>query len=91
MSWHPIPAIAAWMDRVRAFGNGTAAPLSPQEALRVATEATPMLRRASEPFFESPPLGSRISIRADDCGRDLVEGELVLIDGEGIALRRVDP
>ena len=79
------------MDRVRAFGNGTTAPLSPQEALRVATEAIPMLRRTSEPFFENPLLRSRMSIRADDFGRDPVEGQLVLIDAEEIALRRVDP
>jgi hypothetical protein len=32
-----------------------------------------------------------VRIRADDYGRDPVEGELVLIDADEIALRRSDP
>ena len=47
--------------------------------------------RASKPFAEDPPLGTQVRIRADDYGRDPVDGELVLLDADEIALRRPDP
>lgn len=87
----PYPHIKAWMARVRAFGNGTPTSMQPDEALAVAAAAEPEPPRASAPFDEDPPVGSPIRIRADDYGRDSIEGELVLIDQEEIALRRTDP
>ena len=87
----PYPRIAAWMERMRAFGHGVSSPMAAAEALEVAAAAQPVTPRASNPFVEDPPLGSHVRIRADDYGRDLVEGELVLIDADEIALRRSDP
>ncbi|HKU98985.1 MAG TPA: glutathione S-transferase family protein [Vineibacter sp.] len=87
----PFPRINAWMDRVKAFGHGTPTPLAASEALRIAAGATPQVSRASQSFAEDPPLGTRVRIRADDYGRDPVEGTLVLIDANEIALRREDP
>ena len=87
----PYPRIGAWMTRMRAFGHGHSAPLSPKEALRIAAEAEPAPLRSSQPFAEDPPLGSLVRIRADDYARDPIDGELVLIDTEEIALRRHDP
>ncbi len=86
----PYPRIAAWMGRVRGFGHGTSTPLDASEALRIAAAATPETARPSQPFAEDPPLGSAVRIRADDYGRDPVEGTLVLIDAGEIALRRDD-
>jgi glutathione S-transferase len=87
----PYPRIRDWMARVRSFGHGRPQPMSAADALAIAREATPAAPRASDPFPEDPPLGSAVRIRADDYGRDPVEGELVLIDREEIALRRTDP
>jgi glutathione S-transferase len=87
----PYARINAWMARVRAFGHGTPTPMEPSEALRVAADATPDAPRPSRPFAEDPPLGSAVRIRADDYGRDPVDGELVFIDADEIALRREDP
>ena len=87
----PYPRIAEWMERMRAFGHGTPSPMNAAEALEVAATAQPATPRASNPFVEDPPLGCRVRIRADDYGRDPVEGELVLIDADEIALRRSDP
>jgi glutathione S-transferase len=86
----PYPRIAAWMARMRGFGHGRRVAMTAAEALRVAAVATPATVRASRPFPEDPPLGARVRIRADDYGRDPVEGELVFIDADEIAVRRHD-
>ncbi|HEX2891557.1 glutathione S-transferase family protein [Vineibacter terrae] len=86
----PYPRIAAWMSRVRDFGHGASTPLDASEALRIAATATPEAARPSQPFAEDPPLGSAVRIRADDYGRDPVEGTLVFIDPGEIAVRRDD-
>ena len=87
----PYPRIADWMARMREFGHGTSSPMTAADALLVAAAAQPAAPRASNPFDEDPPLGSHVRIRADDYGRDPVEGELVLIDTDEIALSRRDP
>jgi glutathione S-transferase len=87
----PYPRINAWMARMRAFGHGTSTPMTAAEALLVAAAAQPAPLRQSKPFDEDPPLGSHVRIRADDYGRDPVDGELVLIDADEIALLRRDP
>ena len=85
------PRIRAWIARVASFGNGTMTTMFPREALDVAAAAEPAEALISAPFDEDPPLGSRVRVRADDYGRDPVEGELVQIDRERLALVREDP
>jgi glutathione S-transferase len=87
----PWRRIDAWMSRVRAFGQGVSTPLEAHEALRIAAAATPDTPRPSQPFAEDPPLGSPVRVRADDYARDPVDGALVFIDAEEIAVRRDDP
>jgi glutathione S-transferase len=87
----PLPRTRAWMDRIRSFGHGMPRHLGPQEALHIAAAATPEPPRTSRPFAEDPQPGSMVRIRADDYGRDQVEGELVFIDTDEIALRHHDP
>jgi glutathione S-transferase len=86
----PHQHIAEWMQRMHSFARPPAAALSAREALDIATAATPETSRPSRPFAEDPTLGARVRIRADDYGRDPVEGELVFIDADEIALRRHD-
>lgn len=86
----PYIRIRAWMDRMRGFGHGTVSPMTAAEALAIAAAAEPAEPRESAPFPEDPRPGTRVRIRADDYARDPVEGELVLIDAEEIALRRTD-
>jgi glutathione S-transferase len=86
----PYPRIGDWMARMRAFGHGRPSPMTAADALHVAAGAQPATPRPSRPFDEDPPLGSRVRIRADDYGREPVDGELVLIDAEEIALLRRD-
>ena len=87
----PCPHISEWMRRMRNFGHGISQPMTAADALGVAATAQPATPRPSKPFDEDPPLGSHVRIRADDYGRDPVEGELVLIDADEIALHRRDP
>lgn len=84
----PYPHIGRWMHRMRDFGHGDVRSMPAREALQIAAAATPMQPRPSERFEEDPPLGATVRVRADDYGRDPVEGELVLIDRDEIALRR---
>jgi hypothetical protein len=87
----PYARIRAWMARVRAFGHGTPTPIGAQDAIAVAREAAPEPSRASSPQPEDPRPGDLVRIRADDYGRDAVEGELVFIDDREIAIWRADP
>ncbi len=86
----PYPRIRDWMERMRAFGHGIVVAMEATEALDVARNAIPETPRVSDRFDEDPELGTFVRIRADDYGRDAIEGELVLIDSEEIALRRTD-
>ena len=65
--------------------------MSPAEALNIAAASEPMPPAASAPFPEDPDLGATVRIRADDYGRDAIEGKLVYIDSEEIAVQRSDP
>ena len=87
----PYAAVRAWMARVAGFGHGSSTPLGPDAALAVAAAAKPEAPRHAWPQPEDPPIGAPVRIRADDYGRDPVEGTLDFIDAREVALRRVDP
>ena len=87
----PYDAVNAWMARMRAFGHGQPTPMAATEALDMAAASEPASPRLSEPYDEDPPPGSQVRVRADDYARDPIDGELVLIDRDEIAVRRDDP
>jgi hypothetical protein len=87
----PHARIRDWMAKVRAFGHGTPTAITAQEAIAEARAATPVESRPSSPQPEDPKPGDFVRIRADDYGRDAVEGELVFIDDREVALWRADP
>ena len=72
-TFEDLPHIGAWLERVRAIGHGTSAPVSRDEALRVAHGALPAAAAPSS----DPLIGKPVSVGADDYGRDLVRGTLV--------------
>ena len=86
----PFPRILAWMQRMAAFGHGNSQPMTPQEALAVASTAEPQPVGPSHPFDEDPPIGSRVRVRASDYGKEAVEGDLVKIDPRAITVSRYD-
>ena len=84
----PFEHTQAWMKRMAAFGHGERHPMTPEAALEIARAATPNPPGTSKPFAEDPPLGARVRIRADDYGREAVEGAIAMINAEEIAIRR---
>ena len=87
-----FPAVAAWYERVKAIGHGTHTPMDSKEALRIAKEATTISRPRADvhdPNGRKP--GDRVSVMADDYGRDPVVGELVFSTAHEIAVKRSDP
>lgn len=87
-----FPKLDAWYERVRAIGHGRPTALEPQEALAIAKAATPEAQpRADrfEPRGFKP--GDRVTVAADDYGRDPVEGEIVFTSAHEIAIRRSAP
>jgi glutathione S-transferase len=87
-----FPAVKAWSERMRAFGHGTATPLDAKEALAIAKAASP---GAVEPTTGEDASGCRpgakVTVAANDYGRDPVAGELLAVDDGAIVIRRHDP
>jgi glutathione S-transferase len=85
------PATRAWMARVAATGHGTSEELSAAEALAIAARSVPEPLRASVEDDALPVPGTPVAIRPDDYVTSAVEGTLVQIDAQDVAVLRVDP
>ncbi|HMM15101.1 MAG TPA: glutathione S-transferase [Parvibaculum sp.] len=86
------PRVAEWEARVAAIGHGTRHEIAREAALDIARAATSTEEpRADtgEPNGLKP--GDRVSVMADDYGRDPIMGELVSSSAQHIAIRRADP
>jgi glutathione S-transferase len=86
----PYARIKTWMATMKAFGHGQRTEMSATEALQIAARTQPLPARPAQPYDEDPPLGSDVRIRADDYGREAIEGRLDFIDRHEIAIRRRD-
>jgi hypothetical protein len=87
------PLVLAWMDRMAALGHGQMEKCSATEAIAVcaASTAPPAL---SDAFFQDEhgiPLGSRVTVAAENFGQETTEGELLAATRTRYTLRRVDP
>jgi glutathione S-transferase len=87
----PFERVNEWMGRIRAFGHGASTTLGAPDALQIAVAASPESPRKAQRFDEDPELGAMVQIRADDYGRDPVQGELVYLADNEVALRRETP
>ena len=83
--------IQAWMARMEQFGHGTRHEMSAQMAFDAAAGTEPVGNYDYDTFPEDPPRGAYVCVRANDYGRDPVEGELVELGPEKIGVRRWDP
>jgi glutathione S-transferase len=87
-----FPLVAAWYERVKAIGHGTFTQMDSKEALAIARDATPSVAGkadAHDPNGRKP--GDRVSVMADDYGRDPVVGDIVFSNAHEIAIRRNAP
>jgi glutathione S-transferase len=86
-----FPAIDAWFERVTAIGHGKPTPMDGQEALAIAKATTSEAKSSPDPF-EPRGLkpGDRVTVAADDYGRDPIAGEIVFTNAHEIAIARRD-
>jgi glutathione S-transferase len=82
------PLLRAWRDRMAAVGHGARTDIDADVALAEARAAEPATPRPSEPQEGDPKPGERASVRPADNARDWVEGEVLFIDADEIALLR---
>ncbi len=86
-----FPDVIAWASRVAEIGHGKATPMDSKEALRIAKEAAPEAVAAPdrfEPRGFRP--GDRVTVSADDYGRDPIAGQIIFTNAHEIAIRRED-
>ena len=86
----PYPRLIAWRERMAAIGHGKRSEMSPDEALAIACAARPAPPRPSDPQDGDPLPGQGARIRPADNARDWVEGEVLFVDANEIALKRSD-
>ena len=86
------PAVGAWIDRVAAIGHGAMEKFSADAAIAVAAKANPAALK-DEPFQDEHgiPLGSRVTVAAENFGLEPTEGELVAATRMHYTLRRDSP
>jgi glutathione S-transferase len=87
-----FPRLREWEDRVQLLGHGTRTELSGQDALAIATKASPAAAaRDMERDFEGRKIGDRVVVSADEPVKTPIEGEIVSLSVHHIAIRRRDP
>ncbi|MBV9420092.1 MAG: glutathione S-transferase family protein, partial [Alphaproteobacteria bacterium] len=87
-----FPKVEAWYERVKALGHGKPSDMTPKEALAIAKAATSEAKEAvdaNDPSGRKP--GQKVTVSADDYGRDPIAGELVFANAHEIAIRRNAP
>jgi glutathione S-transferase len=82
----------AWEARMRAIGHGRSSEISSREALEIATSASPQTAERSDPNDPNGRKpGDRVEVVPDDYGKIKVNGEIVALSSQHIAIRRYDP
>jgi glutathione S-transferase len=87
----PYPHVQAWMQRIAAFPQPSIVPMSADEALQVCKTSDARWQPTS-PFAD--PMGfnanQAVVVRANDYGRDPIEGTLVSSTPAEFVLKRLD-
>ncbi|MFI4965860.1 MAG: glutathione S-transferase family protein [Caulobacterales bacterium] len=84
-----LPKTVGWRERMKALGHGRRTEMTGAEALEIARVATPARiadSDAADPSALKP--GASVTVRADDYGRDPIEGRLVSVTAERIVIAR---
>jgi glutathione S-transferase len=78
-----------WRERMKALGHGRRSEMTGAEALRAAAAATPAKASPGDlADLSGLAPGAEVIVRADDYGRDPVEGRLVAVSAERITIVR---
>jgi glutathione S-transferase len=83
--------IAAWRERMHAFGHGSHDELDSGTAVVIAREATPAASTGISADTHGIATGEKVVIAATDTGVDPIEGYLYAASRERISIAREDP
>jgi glutathione S-transferase len=87
--------LMSWFKRVDAMGHGDMKGMDPDEALKIAKEATPSAHQHPRDIesgdSDQPRLGTQVAVTPDDYGFDPVVGTLVCNATYEIAVGREEP
>ena len=87
-----FPRLREWEDRVRALGHGTRTEISGPDALGIAAKASPATGAPEATHdLEGRKVGDRVTVSADEPVRTPIEGEIVALSADHIAIRRHAP
>jgi glutathione S-transferase len=86
-----MPKVGTWITRISTIGHGKPAPMDSKDALKVAKAAKPEAQMAADPYDprDLTP-GTRVTVSADDYGRDPVAGTILFSNAHEIAIARSD-
>ena len=85
------PSLAAWMDRMAAFGHGSMQQSDAPAAIALAAKSTPAsVEKETFQDDHGVALGSKVTITAESFGLEPTEGELVAATRTRYTLRRSD-
>ena len=87
-----LPKTTGWRERMKALGHGRRSDMTGEDALAAARAAKPAsgpAHDANDPSGLAP--GAAVTVRADDYGRDPIEGRLVSAGAERIVIARESP
>jgi glutathione S-transferase len=83
------PRLAAWLERVLAFGAGTSVPMASGDAVALAAATTTHAPTRVEPGLGFAA-GEAVTVSATDYGSDPVAGSLVGLDRDSVTVERHD-
>jgi hypothetical protein len=84
-----LPKTVGWRERMKALGHGRRSDMTGADAIAQARAAEPAKaggHDAGDPSGLAP--GAAVAVRADDYGRDPIEGRLVCVNAERIVIAR---
>ncbi len=83
-----MPNVPEWLERVKAIGHGERSAVSRADALDIARTTEPMAHTVASRDAEFE--GKRVTVAADDYGRDAVNGVLVGSSEHHVSISRED-
>jgi glutathione S-transferase len=88
----PYDRLRSWTGRVAALGHGTPVEMSAEEALQIARDSRPdEISDIGDNDLSGLKVGTVVSVRADDTGRDAVRGKLLTANAQEIVIRSEHP
>ncbi|MBV9532964.1 MAG: glutathione S-transferase family protein [Bradyrhizobium sp.] len=80
-----------WEQRMRAIGHGTRAEISSTDALELARDSTPRTAEMSDPLDPNGrKVGDLVDVTPDDYGKVPVQGRVLALSSQTIAIARHD-